>query len=315
MLYFPQRKEGVAINPSMVYNQLELLAFHKIAFAHTLVADNYSYHVDTQGFGIYGRAPKYGGILEVGFVEQNPVICTGSLGEFTFEENSVFIIPPQCDFQVNVKYPGQLHRHTSAEFLIRARTQVVSECPPPNGKTVTLPLYFPPAPENSELIALIRNIACSKTAKMERSYFEECADFMLLMHKLAERVRQFQDGADTVSPGNRRHCARAKAYISENIDHRLSVSDVATAIGVSKNYLTNVFSSTEGIPLMEYINRSKLSYMMILIRRYGYTLAQAGKHVGFTDVNYISRIFKRYYGMTVTEYKRSLEREESCDHV
>ena len=62
---------------------------------------------------------------------------------------------------------------------------------------------------------------------------------------------------------------------------------------------------------MEYINRSKLSYMMILIRRYGYTLAQAGKHVGFTDVNYISRIFKRYYGMTVTEYKRSLEREES----
>ena len=35
------------------------------------------------------------------------------------------------------------------------------------------------------------------------------------------------------------------------------------------------------------------------------SLAQAGKHVGLTDVNYISRIFKRYYGMTVTEYKRS----------
>ena len=47
-----------------------------------------------------------------------------------------------------------------------------------------------------------------------------------------------------------------------------------------------------------------------LIRRYGYTLAQAGRHVGLTDVNYISRIFKRYYGMTVTEYKRSLERQQ-----
>ena len=89
------------------------------------------------------------------------------------------------------------------------------------------------------------------------------------------------------------------------------MGDVASAIGVSKNYLTNVFSSTEGIPLMEYINRSKLSYMMVLIRRYDYTLAQAGKHVGFTDVNYISRIFKRYYGMTVTEYKRSFERQDN----
>lgn len=294
-----------------MHNQLELLAFHKIAFAHTLVADNYSFQVTTCGFGMYGRTPKYGGILEIGFVEQNPVICTGSLGQFAFEENGIFIIPPQCDFQVAVKNPGQLHRHTSAEFLIRARTAFVSAYAPPAGKTVILPLYIPPAPENSEIMALIRSIACAKTARLDRSYFEECADFMLLMHKLSERVRQVQNDTDTVSPGNRRHCVRAKAYISENISCRLSVSDVASAIGVSKNYLTNVFSSTEGIPLMEYINRSKLSYMMILIRRYGYTLAQAGKHVGFTDVNYISRIFKRYYGMTVTEYKRSLEREES----
>lgn len=299
------------MDPTMVYNQVELIAFHKIAFAHTLVADNYSYQVNTQGYGIYGKTPKNGGILEIGFVEQNPVVCTGSMGAFTFEENGIFIIPPQFELAVNVKNPGQLHRHTSAEFLIRARTQAVPEMAPPNGKTLTLPLYIPPAPENSEIMALIRSIACAKTARLERTYFEECADFMLLMHKLSERLRLAQEGTDTVSPGNRRHCVRAKAYISENISQRLSVSDVANAIGVSKNYLTNVFSNTEGIPLMEYINRSKLSYMMILIRRYGYTLAQAGKHVGFTDVNYISRIFKRYYGMTVTEYKRSLEREEA----
>ena len=50
--------------------------------------------------------------------------------------------------------------------------------------------------------------------------------------------------------------------------------------------------------------------MMELIRRYNYTLAEAGEHVGYSDVNYISRIFKRYYGMTVTEYKRSLEYQE-----
>lgn len=298
------------MDPSAVYNQLELLAFHKIAFAHTLVADNYSFQVNTNGFGIYGKTPKNGGILEIGFVEQNPVVCSGSLGEFVFEENGIFIIPPQCDFSVTVKNPGQLHRHTSAEFLIRSRTESVSAYSVPSGKTITLPLYIPPAPENSEIMALIRNIACAKTARLERSYFEECADFMLLMHKLSERIRLTRNDTDPVSPGNRRHCVRAKAYISENISNRLSVGDVADAIGVSKNYLTNVFSSTEGIPLMEYINRSKLSYMMILIRRYGYTLAQAGKHVGFTDVNYISRIFKRYYGMTVTEYKRSLEREE-----
>jgi len=293
-----------------VYTKLELLSFDRIAFAHSLVADGYQFRVDTHGYGIYGRTPKYGGILEVGFIEQGPLICTGELGTFELEENSVFIIPPQCSLDVTMKEPGKLHRHTSAEFLIRSRTRKVEDCPPPSEKTVTLPLYIPPSPENSEIISLVRSIACAKTAQMEQDYFEECGEFMTLLHLLAKRVHQCVTAADTVSPGNRRHCIRAKAYISENIGRRLSVGDIAAAVGVSKNYLTNVFSSTEGISLVEYINRSKLSYMMHLIRRYDYTLAQAGKHVGFTDVNYISRIFKRYYGMTVTEYKRSQERED-----
>lgn len=288
---------------SACYTELELIAFDRIAFAHTLVSSNYEYQLENQGYGIYGETPPYGGILEIGFVEQNPMRLTGPLGEFLLEENSIFIIPPQCGFSVRGCNEG-VHRHTSAEFLIRCRSRQVDACLPPEGKTITLPLYIPPAPENSELFSLIRAIATAKTAQPQRSYFEECADFMNLLHKLNQRLHA--DEPSAVSPGNRRHCARAKAYISENIGRRISVADVAAAVGVSKNYLTNVFSGSEGVPLMEYINRSKLSYMLILIRRYGYTLQQAGQQVGYSDVNYISRIFKRYYGMTITEYKRSL---------
>ena len=294
-----------------VFTTLENIVFDRIAFAHNLAVNNYNFHVNTHGYGMYGTTPEHGGILEIGFVEQNPLICTGDFGEFILEENSIFIIPPQCSCHVSATDPHQLHRHTSAEFLICCTTKAVSDCPPPSGRTITFPLYIPPSPANGDIFNLIRNIARAKTVQLTRSYFEECADFMLLIHKLSERVQQYLDGTETASPGNRRHCIRAKAYISENITRRLTVGDVASAIGVSKNYLTNVFSSTEGVPIIEYINRSKLSYMMVLIRRYNYTLAQAGKYVGFTDVNYISRIFKRYYGTTVTEYKRSIERKQT----
>lgn len=288
---------------SPFFMELENVSFERISFAHSLIADNYSFHIT-------GEPVEDCCVLEVGFVEQNPVVCSGSLGEFTFQENGIFIIPPHSEFDVTVKDPKKIHRHTSAEFLIRCNCKFTNTYAAPQGKTLTLPLYLASSPENSEIIALIRNIACAQTAQLQRTYFDECADFMRLLHMLSERAQQTLQGSDTATPGNRRHCIRAKAYISENIDKRLTVSDVANAIGVSKNYLTNVFSSTEGMPLMEYINRSKLSYMMLLIQRYGYTLSQAGKHVGFSDVNYISRIFKRYYGMTMTEYKRSQERSE-----
>lgn len=285
-----------------VFVELDDVSFERISFAHNLIADNYSYHGT-------GESVEDCQVLEIGFLEQNPVVCKGQAGEFLFEENGIFIIPPNYAFSVAVQDHNKIHRHTSAEFLIRCNAQLTNTYAAPQGKGLTLPLYIAPSAENSEIISLIRDIACAQTAQLQRSYFEECADFMTLIHKLSERTQQNLRTTDTATPGNRRHCIRAKAYISENIDKRMTVSDVATAVGVSKNYLTNVFSATEGMPLMEYINRSKLSYMMLLIRRYDYTLAQAGKHVGFSDVNYISRIFKRYYGMTVTEYKRSQERE------
>jgi len=286
-----------------LYTELEILSFEKIAFAHSLATTNYKCTLDNHGYGIYGEAPENGGVLEIGFVEQNPIVLSGEYGDFVIEENCIFVIPPQCSFTVHAE-TGELHRHTTAEFLIRCLSKPSDHFSPPSGKALTLPLVIPPCQGSNEVFGLIRAIACAKTTQSKRSYFEECADFMMLLHKLSLIVKE-AGGGDPVSPGNRRYCERAKAYISENIDRRLTVSDVAGAVGVSKNYLTNVFSNSEGIPLMEYINRRKLSYMIELIRRYDYSLAQAGEHVGFTDANYVSRIFKRYYGMTLTDYKRN----------
>jgi len=291
-----------------LHTQLEILSFDRIAFAHSLSAANYRYTLQNHGYGIYGDTPENGAVLEIGFVEQNSIVLTYANEEYLIGENCIFVIPPQCTFSVRALEKG-LHRHTSVEFLLSCHRTFVDFCPAPSKNMITLPMIIPPSQESNEVFSLIRSIVRDKNAHMNRSYFEECADFMLLLHKLSILV-QDAGVSDIVSPGNRRYCNRAKAFISENIGRKITVSEIADAAGVSKNYLTNVFSSSEGMPLMEYVNRRKLSYMVELIRRYGYTLSEAGEHVGYSDVNYISRIFKRYYGMTVTEYKRSYKIQE-----
>jgi len=291
-----------------LYTQFNILSFDRIAFAHSLCANNYRYTLQTHGYGIYGETPEDGATLEIGFVEQNPVILTHEGKEYRIDENCIFIIPPQCAFGVRTLETG-LHRHTSVEFLIKCRSFFTDSCPPPTGKTLTLPMILPLSQNSHEVISLIRSIVLKKNACPNHSYFEECADFMLLLHKVNQLVQEL-DSNDDISPGNRRYCDHAKAFISENIGRRITVCEIAETIGISKNYLTNVFSCSEGIPLIEYINRRKLSYMMDLIRRYGYTLAEAGEHVGFSDVNYVSRMFKRYYGMTVTEYKQNYQAQD-----
>ena len=189
------------------YTELKILSFERCAFAQSLATTDYHYRLQNEGYGIYGQAPANGGILEIGFVEQNPIVLTGDDGEFLIEENCIFIIPPKCSFSVRSVTPD-LHRHTTAEFLIRCQTKRVEGYRAPAGKTVTLPLIIPPSPGNSEIFSLIRGIACAKTTQSERSYFEECSDFMLLIHKLSALV-QASGLAGEISPGNRRYCDRA----------------------------------------------------------------------------------------------------------
>ena len=167
---------------------------------------------------------------------------------------------------------------------------------------VTLPLVIPPCPGSGEVFSLIRSIAVAKTARLERSWFAECADFMLLLSRLCALTDQ------AASPGKQRYCEKAKTFVSRNIHRGLTVGEIAGHLGISKNYLTNVFKEGEGIPLTEYISRCKLSHMTELMRRYGYSLMEACEHVGYTDANYVSRLFKKYYGTTVTRYlkERSL---------
>jgi len=285
------------------FTELKIQSFQRTAFAHSLVTPHYDYSLDNRGYGVYDSAPANGGILEVGFVEQNPVILKNEEDEIIIHENCIFILPPASRYKVKALNEG-LHRHTSIEFLIRGQWKRTSSYTPADGKNVTLPLFIPPCNGSSEIFNLIRSMVYTKITRPQRSYFEECADFMLLIHRLDQLLISLDLSKD-ISPGNRRYCERAKTYVSEHIHKKISVGEVAAEIGISKNYLTNVFSNNEGIGLVEYINRRKLSSMLEYMQRYHYNVSQAGEQVGFTDSNYISRIFKRYYGMTFTEYRRT----------
>ena len=48
-----------------------------------------------------------------------------------------------------------------------------------------------------------------------------------------------------------------KDYIEKNLRKDLKVSDIAPAIGVSRTYLSRLFSQEEGITIQQYIQKEK----------------------------------------------------------
>ena len=43
-----------------------------------------------------------------------------------------------------------------------------------------------------------------------------------------------------------------------------------------------------------------------MMTRYGYSMRYACECLGYSDVNYVSRIFTKYYGVSLREYCRML---------
>jgi len=107
-----------------------------------------------------------------------------------------------------------------------------------------------------------------------------------------------------------RYTRKACSYVKEHLGEKLTVTEVAEASGISYNHLKTVFQKDMNMPLVEYINRQRVRRVEHLITTGEHTLEEAGAAVGIHDPKYLSRLFRRYTGMTATEYRRVCQHRE-----
>jgi len=94
--------------------------------------------------------------------------------------------------------------------------------------------------------------------------------------------------------------------INNNIEKRLSVTDLAALCNMSEINLQKTFSHYAGVGIMEYFNRIKMQRAAQLLNE-GHSVKQAALQVGFHDQNYFSTVFKRITGHTPSRYKLKTE--------
>jgi len=64
--------------------------------------------------------------------------------------------------------------------------------------------------------------------------------------------------------------------------------------------LCSVFKKVEGISFQKYVNYEKLEAIKNLMEKEPVHLYEAAALFGYTDPNYVSRLFKKYYGYNIT---------------
>ncbi|HEU5086055.1 MAG TPA: DNA-binding response regulator, partial [Roseiflexaceae bacterium] len=96
---------------------------------------------------------------------------------------------------------------------------------------------------------------------------------------------------------------RAIAYLQEHYARELSRQELAEAIGISQNYLSEIFHREIGMPPWEYLNRYRIKLARDLLRRSNDSITSIAGRVGFDDAAYFSRVFRRVTGRSPRAYR------------
>ena len=83
----------------------------------------------------------------------------------------------------------------------------------------------------------------------------------------------------------------------------LSLEAVASELGISRSYLSRLFSERMSMTLCEYIGRLRVEAACALMTETSLPVAQIAQQVGYQDLHTFLRNFKKYMGMTPTQYR------------
>lgn len=97
---------------------------------------------------------------------------------------------------------------------------------------------------------------------------------------------------------------KAVDYINANYSSSVTMEQLCLVAGVSEQHLCRLFRSALGSRPMEYVAKRRIQTAKELLNSSDYSVDEISERVGFCSGSYFCKLFKRYEGMTPTEFRR-----------
>lgn len=150
--------------------------------------------------------------------------------------------------------------------------------------------------------------ACKQPYKSFKKELEEKAQwahtgrsvFQALYAQVGAYISKFSDdNSKDTNPAIR----IVKKYIAENYRENLTMAAMAEMVNLSPVYFSVLFKREVGINFLDYLNQYRLETSKKLLKQVKYNINEAANLSGFQDARYFSKLFKKTFGITPTEYK------------
>lgn len=224
-----------------------------------------------------------------------------------------------CAGTILLIIPGQLHSIEQYEtesmeyeniifhpnILISRKTDTCStDCLLPllNG-TVCVPVrYLPDEPYYPEIAACIdANDEISKTNPAGYQLFIKSQLFMLffiLFHKCGRKEPPKKDYKSLEK------MKLIVKFIENNYMNKITIQEISKEAGFSQSHFMKYFKNTMGTSFIDYLNEYRLTMASRLLVSSESSILDIAAEVGFDNLSYFNRTFKKRFGQTPSAYRK-----------
>lgn len=103
---------------------------------------------------------------------------------------------------------------------------------------------------------------------------------------------------------------KALQIIHDRYNTQLGLRTVAAELGVSESYLARKFKEGTGITFLDCLNQYRINQALKRIRAGGYRINEISDQVGFTQYKQFAVVFRRYVGMSCSDFLKLSEAQQ-----
>jgi len=99
--------------------------------------------------------------------------------------------------------------------------------------------------------------------------------------------------------------------INFDITADLSLKTTAAYLKVNASYLSNLFKKETGYTLTNYVNKKRIEHAAFLLSTTTLSISTIAQQCGILDENYFTKLFKRQYHLTPSQYRETISHDIS----
>ncbi len=203
---------------------------------------------------------------------------------------------------VGVSSDYSFTKHDSEKLSSEEWIKLSERCA--SGEAYLTPDQGTPFEKYSSTLPVVKSIGEKYSYMTPGNRGDAISDFIHLM-ALSTRITHSAVNAymgGGLAPSVIQMAERAEKYIAKNYREALSVEAISSALGISVSYLHRIFKQVKGIGVTEYITYCRMEMAKTMLSSGNTRAYEIAAAVGYSDPLYFSRVFKKYFGVSFSEY-------------